>query len=138
MDNAKRRAGVKRNFWLSDCTSCAHAQQCCHSMLTSFLTIGMKNPYIFLHKLKWKTQSFLATTFGFSVQFALPNFLGDDDIDDVFNWSWWWEKVAHKIWWWCHNYVMRYSLSKLTAYTYLRAFISGISGPNIWLWNATY
>jgi len=30
-----------------------------------------------------------------SVQFALPNFPGYDVIDDVIDWSWWWEKVAH-------------------------------------------
>jgi len=57
---------------------------------------------------------------GSSAQFALPIFPGDDVID----WSWWWEKVAHQIWWWRHRYVMRYSLSKLTAYTCLKAFIS--------------
>jgi len=61
---------------------------------------------------------------GSSVQFALPNFPGDDFIDDVIDWSWWWEKVAHQIWWWRHCHVMRYSLSKFTAYTYLRALIS--------------
>ena len=55
---------------------------------------------------------------------TLPNFPGDDVIDDVIDWNWWWEKVAHKIWWRRHFHVMRYSLSKLTAYTYLTAFIS--------------
>jgi len=31
-----------------------------------------------------------------SVQFALPNFSGDDVIVDVIDWSWKWEKVAHQ------------------------------------------
>jgi len=61
---------------------------------------------------------------GSSVQFFLPNFSCDDVIDDVIDWSWCWQKVTHQIWWWRHYHLMRYSLSKLTACTYLRAFIS--------------
>jgi len=60
---------------------------------------------------------------GSSVQFALPNFPGDDVVDDVIDGSWWREKVTHQNWWWRHYHVMRY-LSKLTAYTCRTAFIS--------------
>ena len=37
---------------------------------------------------------------------------------------WWREKVAHQFWWWCHYYVMRYTLSKLTDNAHLKTFIS--------------
>jgi len=54
-----------------------------------------------------------------SVQFAVPIFQGDNVIDDIIDWSGWWEKVAHQCWWWRHGYVMRCSLSKFTALIYV-------------------
>jgi len=36
----------------------------------------------------------IPTTFGSSVQFALPIFLDND----IIKWHWWWKKIADKMW----------------------------------------